>query len=311
MASFTLAACSKTKTVSMAEAKSLIEEYFKIAEVPGLTIKEVKDDQDFVYSIVVDYQGQEFTSYMTKDGKKFFQAGADIDLQKMKQEKEAMAKSAPVDLKDLPKQDKPKVELFVMSHCPYGTQIEKGILPAVKTLSDKIDFKVKFVNYAMHGEKELREELTQYCLQEQDQAKYLSYLECFLKDETGSKTCLSQVGADQAALDTCVSETDAKYKVTANMNDKNTFKGNYPSFLVYDEDNNKYGIQGSPSLVINEKNVDSSQRDASNLLTALCAGFSNEPDVCKTKLSTDVPNPGFGEGSVAGSTTDTTAGSCN
>ena len=29
------------------------------------------------------------------------------------------------------KLEKPIVEAFVMSHCPFGTQIEKGMLPVV------------------------------------------------------------------------------------------------------------------------------------------------------------------------------------
>jgi len=32
---------------------------------------------------------------------------------------------------ELPKTAKPKVELFVMSHCPYGTQAEKAMIPVV------------------------------------------------------------------------------------------------------------------------------------------------------------------------------------
>ena len=37
-----------------------------------------------------------------------------------------------------PKKEKPEVELFVMSHCPFGTQIEKGMLPVARLLGDKI-----------------------------------------------------------------------------------------------------------------------------------------------------------------------------
>ncbi|MBU3941884.1 MAG: hypothetical protein KKF74_03150, partial [Nanoarchaeota archaeon] len=49
----------------------------------------------------------------------------------------------------MPKKDKPEVELFVMSHCPYGTQIEKGMLPVARLLGDKIDFNIRFCSYAM------------------------------------------------------------------------------------------------------------------------------------------------------------------
>ncbi len=41
-----------------------------------------------------------------------------------------------------------------MSYCPYGTQAEKGILPVVALLGDKIDFKLRTVHYVLHGDKE-------------------------------------------------------------------------------------------------------------------------------------------------------------
>ena len=77
-------------------------------------------------------------------------------------------------VQDLVKADKPKVELFVMSHCPYGTQAEKGMIPVVELLKDKISFEVKFVDYAMHGKKELDEQLRQYCIQKEQKAKFLT-----------------------------------------------------------------------------------------------------------------------------------------
>jgi hypothetical protein len=41
------------------------------------------------------------------------------------------------------KTDKPNVDLYVMSYCPFGTQAEKGILQAANTLKWKINFNVK------------------------------------------------------------------------------------------------------------------------------------------------------------------------
>ena len=44
---------------------------------------------------------------------------------KVAEQKIAAEKSKEAELKDLVKSAKPKVELFIMSHCPYGTQMEK------------------------------------------------------------------------------------------------------------------------------------------------------------------------------------------
>ena len=43
----------------------------------------------------------------------------------------------------VPKSDKPLVELFVMAYCPYGTQAEKGLIPVIELLGDKIDASIK------------------------------------------------------------------------------------------------------------------------------------------------------------------------
>ena len=72
------------------------------------------------------------------------------------------------------KKEVPVVEAFVMSHCPYGTQFEKGFVKVWDVLGKKADFEVKFCDYAMHGKKEIDEQLLQYCIQEDSKAKFLT-----------------------------------------------------------------------------------------------------------------------------------------
>ena len=40
---------------------------------------------------------------------------------------------------------KPTLELFVMSYCLFGIEAEESIIPIVKKLKDKIDFKLRFI----------------------------------------------------------------------------------------------------------------------------------------------------------------------
>lgn len=191
------------------------------------------------------------------------------------------------------KLEKPKVELFVMSHCPYGTQIEKGILPVADLLGDKIDFNVKFVYYAMHGEKELNEQMLQYCIEKDQNSKYTTYLKCFLK-EGNSDECVSEVGIDKAALDACVAQADTEFKITEKFNDKSTWSGgSYPPFDIYKTENEEYGVGGSPTLVINGV-IAQTGRDPASLLEAICTGFTNKPAECSVALSSETPSPGFG-----------------
>lgn len=199
------------------------------------------------------------------------------------------------------KKEKPEVELFVMSHCPYGTQIEKGILPVVNLLEDKVDFEIKFCDYAMHGETEINEQVQQHCIQTEQNDKFISYLECFLKDGK-SEECLADI--DEEKLDKCIKATNKEYNVEENLEDQSKWKGNFPTFAVHQRDVNKYGVQGSPTLVINGVRAGAG-RDPASLLKAICTGFEEKPEECDQVLDTAAPAPGFGyEGT--GSNSDAT-----
>ncbi|HDI73234.1 MAG TPA: hypothetical protein ENF58_03780 [Candidatus Altiarchaeales archaeon] len=194
----------------------------------------------------------------------------------------------------MPKKEKPEVELFVMAYCPFGTQIEKGILPVAELLGDKINLSVKFCSYAMHGKKELDEQILQYCIQKEQKDKYLSYLRCFLK-EGKTDECLKETSIDQEKLNACIEQTDKKFKITENYEDKSTWlNGRFPIFDIYKEENEKYGIRGSPGLVINGAVAEGVGRDPASLLGAICLGFKEKPEECNEKLSSITPSPGFG-----------------
>lgn len=200
---------------------------------------------------------------------------------------------------NIPKVQKPVVDVFVMSHCPYGTQIEKGLLPVAEALGDKIELNVRFVDYAMHSEVELVEQINQYCIQKEQPAKYYDYLACFLK-EGDTDACLSETGIDTDMLSQCFAETDAEYNIMEMFADQSTWvNGRFPVFPIDQELNDKYGVRGSPHLVINEETV-SASRDSASLLAAICSGFTDQPAECNLQLSSTPPSPGFGyEGSGA------------
>lgn len=199
----------------------------------------------------------------------------------------------------------PRVELFVMSQCPYGTQVEKAILPAVRLLGDRIKFSVRFCNYAMHGKTEVDEELTQYCIQKEENGKYLDYLTCFLH-EGNTAFCLNNESIDLGLLKSCMSETDNTYKVYENYNDTSKwFLQRYPSVNMDKILNDRYGVKSSPTLVVNGKVVETYDRNPAGLLSAVCAGFQDQPKDCGKSLPPWTPSLGFGytyqDGSSMGS----------
>jgi len=294
---------SSKKSISTDEAKELLSQFMAQQGYEGVTVKEVSDEGGSNYKVLVDAQGREFVSYITKDGKQFFQMAVELD--EVMGNESGATPDAPFTEVSV-KSERPNIELFVMSHCPFGTQVEKGLLPVLDLLGDSVAFNLKFVNYAMHGEKEINEQLTQYCIQRDYPGQLLPYLGCFLADETMSSACVAELGIDEWGLNNCVQQSDTEYKITESFGDNSTWKGTYPPFSIYEEDNTKYGVSGSPTLVINEQLVESG-RDSASLLSVVCSAFENRPVECDTELSSEAPSAGFGF-NTGGPTSDASCG---
>ena len=273
------------KVLGPEEAKAVAEKFINENLLPSniqATISKVVLEGD-VYSISLNVSGQDYTSYMTKDGEKFFQSG--IDMAKFAQENAANKAAANQDqaaqpqADNIPKSDKPKVELFVMTHCPYGLQAEKGIIPAIEALGNKIDAQVRFVHYFMHGDQEEKETYSQVCIREEQASKFNDYLKCFTVEGDGAK-CVTQTGVNKTKLASCVAAKSKDYYKT-------------------DSDlSNGYGVQGSPTLVINGVQSNAG-RDPASYLAGICGAFNNAPEECAKQLASASPAPGFGSGTAS------------
>jgi len=254
-----------------------------------------------LYEVTVLYQNQKIPLYVTKDGKYLVQKPIPLSSGNEDSDKKQSSQRSSTSA-NIPKSNKPFVELFVMAYCPYGTQMEKGIIPVVRKLGDKIGFKVKFVNYAMHPSKgEVEEELNQYCIQEEQSDKYLDYLSCFLEDGDGAR-CLKEIGIDASKLKTCTDRVDKEFDVIKNLKDRSSWAGGrFPKVMIYDKDNQKYDVRGSPTLVVNGQKVQSG-RSAQEILNTICSSFTTKPKECDSDMTSfGTPAPGFGFGTQGGS----------
>lgn len=273
------------KALTPEEAKATAEKFINENLLPSnikATINSATLEGD-VYNISLKVQDKDYTSYMTKDGVKFFQTG--VDMAKLAAENAAKQAAAPADnsqaapVTEVPKTDNPKVELFVMTYCPYGLQAEKGILPALQALGDKVDAKIRFVHYFMHGDKETQETYNQVCIREEQAAKFNAYLNCFTVSGD-SLACQTTAGVNKSKLASCVAaKAKDYYKVDSGLSEG-------------------YGVQGSPTLVINGVQSNAG-RDAASYLNGICAAFTNKPAECSKQLSSASPSSGFGAGSDA------------
>jgi hypothetical protein len=263
------------------------------AELIGTT------DNGALYEVILSIDGQEVPVYVTKDGKTLVPQPISLE-----ETDSTPTPSQPTPTQtDIPKSNKPIVEAFVMSHCPYGTQIEKGLIPVMNLLGDKIDAEIKFVYYAMHPTQgEVEEQLNQYCIQKEQNELFLDYLTCFLEAGDGT-SCLASTGVNTAKLEACTTATDAEFEVLANLNDQSKWmSGRFPQFNIHKADNDKYGVGGSPTLVINGVTAQAG-RDSASLLAAICGAFNVAPEECSEDLSSlGTPAPGFGFGTQGGAT---------
>lgn len=190
----------------------------------------------------------------------------------------------------------PTMQVFIMSHCPFGTQMVKGVLPVWEKFKNKANIELRFVSYTMHGAQEDLDNNRIICIREEQNAKLLSYLGCFVSgsgDEASSQACISQIGIDKTKLDSCVSSRASEYMKA----DK--------------ELNTKYGVQGSPTVVIDGKEASIYPRDPQSVAKALCAAFtSNKPSECDSLSSFSTTNPSAGFGTTSGSSSSSSGGSC-
>ncbi len=220
-----------------------------------------------LYEVILDVEGKEVPVYLTADGKNLVPSFVPMDATVPTQ---TPSQPAPT----VEKADVAKLELFVMTHCPYGTQAEKGFIPFMESFVDA-DAKIRFVHYFMH-DPETPETPRQVCIREEQSEKFLPYLKTFLA-EGNAEDALVAADIDVVAMEECISSGRAAE--------------------YYAEDSalsQAYSVQGSPTLVVNGA-IASVGRSPAAYLAAACAAFNNAPEACSSlTLDSASPSPMWG-----------------
>ena len=125
------------------------------------------------------------------------------------------------------KTDRPEAHAFIMSYCPYGMQFLKAYVPVIELLGDKADLEVNFVDYIMHGEKEMTENTRMYCIQKEQNDKFTDYLRCFVESNDAA-ACIESVGIDETLLNACMEDTDQLYDITKTFEESQSTYPPYP-----------------------------------------------------------------------------------
>ncbi len=267
------------------KATDYINTNLKPAELSALSATSTKEVSG-VYEFKLEADKQEKgTVYATKDGKYLFVQYINLD-----EKPENAPETAQSETKPVTKSDKPDVKVFVMSYCPFGLQAQKMYIPAYNLLKDKANMEIMFVDYLMHGEKELVGNINEYCIQKEQGDKFIKYLSCFTTSGDHSK-CVKDAGVDATKLKSCYEATDKQFNLTA---DFKASKDQFPKFALHSDLCKQYNVLGSPTIVINGAEADVSPRSPEQFKKVICDAFNTKPSECDTKLSETAASSGIG-----------------
>ena len=193
------------------------------------------------------------------------------------------------------KTDKPNVELFVMSFCPYGQQAENGIGPVVELLGDKITVEPHFILgptpyygdvasdcmttstgtniCSLHGVKEVEEDARQACVWKYAPEKWWDYAlyvdsKCSLDTiDSCWHDAAKAAGVDEAVVEKC-------------------YIDEAPGLLASEMAlSSSKGVGGSPTIFINGVSYNGG-RSAENFKSAFCDAFNAAPGECGQTIQT-------------------------
>ncbi len=280
---------SLNKDKSLAQAKESTSKFIDEKLVQGqreFEIKEIKEEEG-LYKLTVDIEGQEIISYVNKELTQFFPSAYPMNEQ---EQQEQQADTQNTEPQEIPQQENPEVILFTQSFCPYGNQAEDIMKPVAELLGDAIEIKPRYVLYenyqgggeeycideeskycSMHGVDELKQNIRERCVYENQNDKFWNFV--------------SQVNTDCTASDveTCW-ETAAQEAGVNTASVKNCYEQNYLAYAEEDTAlNSEYNVTGSPTLLINGVKYQG-QRSPENFKNAICSGFSEKPEACNETL---------------------------
>jgi glutaredoxin len=223
-----------------------------------------------LYLATIKYQNQDIPVYLTKDGNYYTTTLIPINSEV----------SSNQEVK-IPKTEKPNVELYVMSFCPYGNEAEKTMQPVYDLLKDKVNWSVHFiVNVngdtvnSLHGPTEVTEDEREACVIKNYGIETWFKFANYVNNNCGSNGSCWQDAAKVANVDvniinSCVTSSGlVLMKAEAAASDA-------------------AGVTGSPTLIINgvESNAVYRYGNSEAYKGAICEAFKDVPTQCSIKLS--------------------------
>lgn len=278
----------KIKNLTVEEAKVRIDDYINNNLMQAGTKAEIKNvtEENGLYKVELSANGQDVTAYMTKDGTKFFPSALDMnkDLKKEAAAADNTGDNTQEELaKEIVKSDKPAVELFVMSFCPFGNKAEDTLKPAYDLLKDKVDFSFHYIVNAdgdiiqsLHGEKEVAQNEREACvLKNYGKDKWMEFV-TYVNANCGSDGSCWEAGAKNTGLDA------AKISACVSSEGVNLMKADAQ---ISSDDN----ATGSPTMFINGVKTQEVYKygNSEAYKQVICGAFNTAPSECSATLSSE------------------------
>ncbi len=242
---------------------------------PGMKaeVKEAVKESD-LYKVTIMVGEQEVATYLTLDGKKFFPEGMDTTV-----EKKEVAQAEPD--KEIPKTDKPVVDLYVMSFCPFGNKSEDTMKPVYDLLKNKVDFNFHYIVssngdeiQSLHGPKEVEQNEREVCvLKNYGKDKWFGFV-TYVNKNCGSDGACWEAGAKAWGINAAKITACVKTEGVSLMKENEKVSG-------------EAGAQGSPTMAINgvtNKTV-YQYGNSEGYKQVICSAFNTAPKECDKVLA--------------------------
>lgn len=164
-----------------------------------------------------------------------------------------------------------KLDFYVMSQCPYGTQVEDAIHPVLKQFGNAIDFSLEFIGResatgfdSLHGQPEVDGNKVQLCAAKYNPNEYMNMIVCMNKDASSIpnnwESCAK--GLDSTNIKNCYEGEEGKQLLSASFAKANTI-----------------GASGSPTIYLNDQPY--SGRRTEDAFTKAVCGEIPDHSLCK------------------------------
>ena len=163
------------------------------------------------------------------------------------------------------------VDLYVMSQCPYGLQVENAILPVVKELGPALKVNVEYIARdngdgtfsSLHGQPEVEGNIVQLCAKKYYPAKYLDFIVCQNSNPrnltANIDSCATKTGINPVKIKNCTFSSEGQHLLRESIKKSEVVNA-----------------QGSPTIYMSKK-IYSSGRDTTALKRAICSQLPKHP----------------------------------